>query len=345
MKPPALMLVAVLAVPFAVAEDAPPYPHPLPAWYKAQLKALETKLSCDFTGTPLDEAAKFLAEMSGVAIAVDVVGLGEAELAIDLRTSTLELGLTLTLMLQLKKLELRHTEAGLVICSDPAKYPLPEHAPIHARFVAARQQVELAKQRAQKPEVDVEAALRARLAEKRVSFTLDRTPLADVVSAIQAQVELNIVLDRSSVDASAMVTAKIEDQPVGPALEAVLATCGLGWYASHGVVYVTTQAKAASERECQATRATAALAAAKKLADFLATKVPATLRGRRPHELPALLAPVLGIPFHVEEAVWVANRPIAAETADQPLSAVAVALEAEGYLIVVLDDGVFMLAK
>ena len=80
-------------------------------------------------------------------------------------------------------------------------------------------------------------ALESVLEHERVSLSSQGEPLRVVMERLREAVWLNVVVDRQ-VDLEAPVTVEAQDRPVGEALDAVLAGCGLERSVWCGVVYV-----------------------------------------------------------------------------------------------------------
>lgn len=298
----------------------PAYPYELPAWYEAQVRALDREVTLEVEG-PLADVLRRVGEAIGQTFVLEDP---DAD-SVELRVRGDRLRSPLKYLCREAELTLCHGPRGFVVTSHADRYPLPTHA-------AIREQIARAQEHAARVS---DADVREKLSTRRLGIDLD-LHWFDCLELIQETTGVSIhraPYPHVCRDGDPQPLFKCKGLTAEQTLDLVLAPYNHGYFVEHGSVVVDTLEVVAAGRERGRQREA-----------LLATRVALDLRGMWPHELPAALADALGVPVHADPVAWSLTTPIAASTAHVTLGELDRVLAAHGLRLYVEPHAVYLVA-
>lgn len=155
-------------------------------------------------------------------------------------------------------------------------------------------------------------ATRRAAAEIRVTQEFNETPLPEVISLLQEVTQLNIMIDRRSIEdpESWNLRMSATDLSLCDVLDAMCARLGFGWLVDEGVIVVTTRDRAARVGEDLA-REERSVRDRRAVQDELFSRRVTIDADDAPLRAVAVqLAAALGVPFEMESDCWDLETPL-----------------------------------
>lgn len=323
-------ITAALAAPLLAEEPEtatprPKYPYPLPAWYEAHLKVLQTPVTLDKRDVPFTDVVAEIARACGKPIAIEVETSPER---VWLGVRGLPAQSALKLLGELNKIYLAFDADRIIMTDTPARYPAPEHAALRARIERVRALADKTEQA--RPPLDMDGkAARAACKAVVAAFSCEFTSLPDALAKLARQTDAPVRAHHSA-NTFHRVTVSLKDATVEAIVDKLIEGSNSVKAYSDGILYVCSAA-GAKQLAAETARWKAQIAQTKAL---MARDVGGDVGGLTIPEVVARLKTVTGKPVHAGPRAWSAPGKLASLGEKPDLGQLEAALTAVGVRLV-----------
>ena len=174
----------------------------------------------------------------------------------------------------------------------------------------------------------------------KISLNFTDTPLPEVVSFMQEVTQLNIMVDRHSIEdpESKTVTFKVDELAFDQALDLILKMADLGYEVDQGVIVLRSKEFLAKDGlAAKAARLKVVLDAER---DLFTRPVAFGGENLRLREVAEILAKGLGVPYLIDPGIWGSKARFTIEELQRPASEIVALLHKGASVLIVYREGI-----